>query len=166
MKIQNSTTQTNFKAINIPKESQRRFMAALREECNADQLLRCVHVLEKEKKNLNHIILRDLGYIAGQKCNGHLIGYVNKKSYCNLDNVFFTPTIPEFLEKLSKKAGKSLDKTQKIERKAQDKLNKKELLESRKIRKEHIAKGYVTEEENCNYLLGEIYKLINHLPKA
>ena len=165
MQVQNNIQHTSFKAIMVPKDCQRRFMTALRQECNAEQLLRCVQVLEKEKTNANHVIVRDMGYIAGNSCNGHLKATVNNKSYWNSDSLFSFPTIPQFLEKMSKKAGKYLDKPQKLARKAQDLLNKKEMIETKAMRKEHIAKGFVTEEENRHYLLGEVYKLINYRPK-
>ena len=157
--------QTNFKAIMVPRSSQKRFMTALREECNSQELMHCLHTLEKEKNNLNHVIVEDLGSLAGQPCNGHLRADVNGKSYWNSSFFICPPTIPDFLASMSKKAGKNLDEPTQLRRKTLDIINKAERNEFKQNQKRWIKEGAVTEKENKHYLLGEIYKLINFRPK-
>lgn len=161
MEIRNNTFNPNFQAITVPKKCQRRFMTALREECDADRLLKCVQIFEKELTNKNNVILKDVGYMCGGPCNGHLRAMVNGNDYWNSDTWNLLPAKPDtFLKKLSKKAGKGLTKIEKYERKALDYTHKAEQLKMKQLTKE----GKVTEAERRNYLLGRIYELIQ--PKA
>lgn len=167
MEVRNNVSTQNFGAIMVPKNCQRRFMIAMREAYdgskNNEGLLKCVQTLEKELSNKNHVDLRDVGYFAGSKCNGHWRAFVNDNDYWNTDTFFSEPMMPhKFLAKLSKKAGKGMSKEEHLFRDAQDCTNKAEILRMRKL----IKEGKLTLEEQRDYLIGRIYELINFRPKA
>ena len=157
MDVRNNTFNPNFTSVIVPKASQRRFMIALREECTTDNLLRCLQTIEKEKKNPNNIVISDVGYFWGQPCCGHLCATVNGDVFYNSDCFLTFPTPAKFLDKMSKKAAKFLSKDEKVARKSQDIHNKAEIIEKQQLRQ----KGLVSEDEQRNYFLGEIYKAIN-----
>lgn len=166
MEIRNNSSSQNFGAIMVPKDCQRRFMIAMREayDCskNNEGLLKCVQTFEKELSNKNHVNLRDVGYIAGSKCNGHWRAIVNGDDYWNTATFFGDPMMPhKFLAKLSKKAGKGLSKQEHLIREAQDYTNKAEIVETR----QRIKDGKLTFDEQRDYLIGRIYELINFRPK-
>ena len=150
----NNVQATSFGAIKIPVNSQERVMSALKYECTTLDLAKCLQVLKKELKNPNHIHLRDVGYIGGMECVGHWEAFVNGNEYCNIPGLLLNYTPPKFFAKLSKLAGKYLDKPQQLERKAQDILNQKKILEFT----ERLKKG--CEEDFRDSLLAEIQKYI------
>ena len=156
-----------FKRIIVPKESQKRFMRALRAECSPTELLEVLHVFEKEAKNTkNNIRIKDIGYLFGTPCNGHweatVAGCTYNNCNINLQSIFKgLPSAPKFLKKLSDKAGEGLDKTQKTIRTKIDELAKKELAKKKLIFKD----GGVVDGERKGFLCGEIYKLMTQFSK-
>lgn len=174
MQVYNNTNPPNFTAFVIPKSSQRRFMRALRNECNTKDLIEIRNTMEQQVANPKRITLIDLGYMFGQPVDGHLFGTVNGKEYSNCSLLdLFGHSIPKLIKKLARKADDTVLKDEK--RKALSILEeckfqtcannkrqerklaiKQEVKNALKLQKQ----GKVTKEEQNHYLLGEIYKLI------
>lgn len=183
MQINNNyQSNTNFTGGHfiVPKSSQKRFMRVLRNECGVSDLIRIRNTMENGAGDKTRIILDDLGYIAGQKVDGHLRGTVNGKEYFNSWPLFAPSTwsIPRFIEKLARKGDKAEIKLRKkdardiIEEcriatvyKAQKSAEKAETKLECKRAQIHRKEGLVSEKEQKGYLLGEIYKLINGIKK-
>lgn len=146
-----------FKRVVIPKESQKRFMRALREECSPTDLLKVLQVIEKEATNTkNNIVIRDLGYLFGMPCNGHWEATVAGNTYNNCSSFLFPAKPPKFLKMLSDKAEKGLSKEEQLARLAKDKANEIEI--AKKITR--FKDGAITEAERKSYLCGQIFDLI------
>jgi len=174
MKVNNNENTPNFTAFVMQKSSQKRFMRALRDECNTRDLIEIRNTMESQIKNQKTIRLIDFGYMFGQPVNGHLSGTVNGKEYSNgfiMD--FFGHSIPKLIKKLARKADDAVLKDEKRKastlleecllhtkaqnrRQEQDMATKLDIKNALKLRKQ----GKVTKEEQNHYLLGEIYKLI------
>lgn len=151
-------TTPNFTAFKMPHASQRRFMIGLRQQCNADELLLVRNIMETQKNNPTNIVLHDWGYLCGEKFNGHLFAKINRKEYWNTRYLIFPHNgMAKFFQKLADIAenGRPV-KLSKAEIAEQKLKNIQELSEAKKYRK----KGTVTEKEQRQYLLGEIYKMI------
>lgn len=155
---------TNFKAMRMYGTSakdlaktQDRFMQALVDECSTVELMRVLQTFKKEAKNKVNTWFRDLGYLAGfQNVNGHLRGVVNNKEYWMADSVFTIPSIPNFLKKLSEKAGKGLSKPEVADRKALDLEHKAERIRF----KEALKSGRINEQETRDNLLDQIFEFV------
>lgn len=173
MQINNCQSNTNFTAFKMPQSSHKRFMRSLRNECSVSDLIRIRNTMENQVSNKNHIYLEDLGYMAGFEVDGHLMGIVKNKTYFNSNLNPFNWKIPNFIEKLAKKANKAQLKdklrpaidnieecrtamTHNDTLKAQRKLTKTECANAKAARQ----KGIASADEQKSYLLGEIYKLI------
>lgn len=160
---------TNFKAmrmygrsLNDLEKTQDRFMQALIDECSTVELMRVLQVFKKEAKNKVNTWFRDLGYFAGlSNVNGYLKGVVNNKEYWMSDSIFGMPSIPDFLEKLSKKAGKGLNTTAVADRKALDLEHKAERIRF----KEALKSGRIDDQEARDKLLDQIFEFVKRNPK-
>ena len=140
----------NFTAFKFfDHKSARGFVKTVKQECNADQLLRICHIIENQQKNTNNIVMKDFEFYGGLPCFGHFDAFVNGKCFNN-GNIFNPRSwsIKRFLTKLAKEAEKKnptpLDndakKALKLEQKAELLNQKAERVKGRSTEDQQKAK--------------------------
>lgn len=145
----------NFTAFVFEPKSVKGFVKTLKQECNADQLLRVCHIIENQQGNANNILMKDCEFYGGLPCFGHFEAFVNGKSFNN-GNIFNPKSwsMRRFLSKLAKEAekknpnplSKEAQKALKLEQKAELMYQKSERLKGRSTEEKQKAKLLFTLE--------------------
>lgn len=173
----NYQSNTNFTGghFTMPQYCQKRFMRVLRNNCNVTDLVKIRNTIADGVNDKTKIILEDLGYMAGQEVDGHLCGTINGKEYYNSWPLLAPSTwsIPKFFAKLARKADKAELKLKTknalntidecritMDYKKEKALAKAQTKFECKMAKDNIKEGYTTEQEEKNFLLGQIYRLL------